>query len=417
VTVSAFGTRRVLALAGAAVVSLGAAAYLGIWGGELSEPTSVGTDAFSGSAIGHAAFVALLRELGFQVLLSRSRTAERAEGAVLIMAEPALRQGDDGAAARARALYEASSRMLLVLPKRWGTPSPTRPHWLGTVRMSEETAAKRALDALKLEAEVVRPARDVGATEWKGELPAPTLTAPQLVRSSHLTPLVACDEGILVGELLDEDAGVRLLVLSDPDIIANHGLGKGEISPLAVRLIERLGGAERPVLVDETLHGHELTPSLARELFRFPLVLATLQALITGALLAWAALVRFGRPRRSPAALPPGKAFLVANTADLLRHGGHLGAVLEMYLRAARDEIIARLRLGTRTGEGPDRSLARVAAARGLAERLDALKAQVSHQPDEGRTAAEAAVQTARAIYAFREEMTDGARSNRGSTR
>jgi hypothetical protein len=213
---------------------------------------------------------------------------------------------------------------------------------------------------------------------------------------------------MLAGELVDEETGVRLVVLADPDPIANHGLGRGDAPLLVAALMDRLGPGAATVVLDETLHGHELQPSLARELLRFPLVLATAQALLALALLAWAALVRFGRPRPAPPPLAAGKEVLLDRTAALLLAGGSPRDAVRAYLAAAKEQLAQRLR--PPGSEEPNADwLARTARARGRADALAALEAAVAAQAA-GRGAADAAVRIAQEIHRFREYMTHGAR-------
>jgi hypothetical protein len=394
------------ALAAVAALSLAASALLAIFGDAFDDLPSFGADSYSRSALGHHAFVRLLRELGFEVLTSRHRTSTKlGPDTVLVVAEPGLGLLET----RAEGLEEmrdGSTRMLLVLSKREGLPSATHPRWLGRTALVPELEAARALEVLGIEARVVRPPRNV--SDWKGELPAPSVEGPQLVASEELVPLVGTAEGMLVGELREE--GWHLVVLADPDVIATHGLGRGANAELAVRILERLAdGGGGTVVVDETLHGWEASPSLARELLRWPLALATIQAALALALLAWAASVRFGRPRRDPPALAPGKAFLIENTAALLRHGGHLGAAVAAYWRAAKEQIVHALRAPNDRGAAPDALLARTAAARGKTDRLDALERRVAALAAR-RGAPDEAVRIALDIHRFREEMTNGSR-------
>ena len=160
--------------------------------------------------------------------------------------------------------------------------------------------------------------------------------------------------------------------------------------------------------MDETLHGHEVQPSIVRELLRFPLLLATLQALLVAALLAWAALVRFGRPVPAPAPAPGGSGELVESAAVLLTQGGHAAEALEGYLRAAREEVVRRLHLAGEGGDG-DAALRRLLAARGREGELDALAARVRAVGRRRHGVVEEAVRAARDIHRWREELTDGA--------
>jgi uncharacterized protein DUF4350 len=400
----AFGRRGAGWLAAVAAASLAAAAFLGAFGDALYDPPSSGADSFSRSAVGHRAFVELLRALGRPVVVSRHRTADKAGEAAVALLEPRLGPED---AARTGVLEEidaASRRLLVVLPKRGAVPDPTRPRFAAWAGLLPVEDPQRVLDALELDAKVVRPARSIGA--WRGELPAPTLDAPQLFTARGVRPLVEADEGMLVGEIRAK--GWHTIVLADPDVLATHGLGRGDDAALAVALVERLGRTDLPVVVDETLHGFDEQPSLTRELLRFPLVLATASALAAAALLAWAALVRFGRPRRPEPLLAPGKLFLVDSTAGLLRHGGSAGHAAQAYLRAAKDEIAHRLRPPGEAGE-TDAWLARAAETRGREGPLRELEERVHRLASHRAGGEEEAVRTAQAIHLFREEMTDGA--------
>jgi hypothetical protein len=409
-----FTRRGALVLAGVAALSLVAAGVLGAFGDVLGEPPTALADAWSPSAVGHRAYLALLRDLGVPVIVSRHRTADRTGDAVVAILEPAIEEDEEGPRRETLVAIDGEARRLLVvLPKRAGTPDPIRRRWIGRAALEPVAVPQRVLEALDLDGEVIRPDRSIAA--WRGPLPAPSVDEPQLLRGSGLVPLVACAEGLLAGERVGE--GWHTVVVADPDVLATHGLGRGDNAALAVALVERLGaGPDRPLVVDETLHGHESQPSLAHELLRFPLVLATAQAAIVGMLLGWAALVRFGRPRPAPPLLAPGKSFLVENTAELLRHGGHLRHAAAAYLRAAKDEIVARLRPPGEAGAA-DAWLARTAGARGRARDLRRLEERVAKIEDLRHGAEAETVRAAQAIHRWRQEMTDGAAGNPGRDR
>jgi hypothetical protein len=380
-----FSRRTAAWLAAVAAASLAISAFLGAYGELLGDPPTWRADGFSRSAIGHRAFADLARALGLPVLVSRHRTATRAaDDVVTVLLEPDLGEARDGPRRAALVDVAASAgRLLLVLPKRDGPPDPTRPAWLGRHGLVPEAAALAPLLALgdedaygvEVAATLVRLERPPPG--WRGELPAPSLAAPQLLETGALRPLLWCDEGILVGELqLDEQVA---LVVSDPDLLATHGLGRGDNAVVAIRLLEWLGAGEdgRPVVIDETLHGLEIQPSITRELFRFPLLLATLQALLAAALAGWAAMVRFGRPHAAPRPLSPGTAFLVESTAGLLQHGGHAGHALSAYWKDAREEVLRRLHGRAAPPADPEAALMRLLEARGKEATLAALDARV----------------------------------------
>lgn len=433
-----FSRRGAAWLAALAAGSLAAAGFLGAFGDALYDPPSFGADSFSRSAVGHAAFEGLLRRLGLRVAVSRHRTSERGgAGAVVALLEPRVGADDDARARTYSAIEGASDALLVVLPKREATPDPLRPGFAASAELLPLDAPQRILARFDREAKVVRPERSIGA--WRGELPAPALDRPQLIQSEQLVPLLACDDGILVGEIVmyaedaeeegeeGEEAGGgegatpavrpgggaqavewRTIVVADPDLLATHGLGRGANAAIMVRVLERLGAGGLPIVIDETLHGHELQPSLVRELLRFPLAPATLSALLVAILMAWSAFVRFGRPLRPERQLGQGRLALVESTAALLRHGGHFAHAASAYLRAAKERVAHRLQPAGRAGEDPA-WLARAAEARGRGAALRAIEARVERLSARRVGGEEEAVRAAQAIHRWREEMTDGA--------
>jgi len=433
----AFQGRAALWLGLAAAGSLAVSGLLAVFGDEFGPPPSPGADGFSRSALGHAAFLELLRSRGVRVTTSRHRTQDRTGDAVVAFLEPRIRArppkpaeakageqkpaeqkgaeqkdgepkdaGDeappDPNAAVLQEAAESAERLLVVLPKRLALiPETSKPGWLARTMLGNVEAAQAVLDAAGVEGEVFRPTTSI---ELRGELPSPTLDGPQLVRDSGLVPLVGTADAMLVGELVED--GLHLIVLADPDVLATHGLGKGANAELAVAIVERLGAAEHGLVVDETTHGFELTPSLARELFRPPLVLATAQALLTLALLAWISLVRFGRPHPPHAVLGAGAAVLVDHTARLLSTAGHVGHAAGAYWRATRDEIARRLR--PPGGVEPFTWLERTAEARGLGDALRTLHRRAAALAGRGPEAEQETVRLAQDIHTFREELTHG---------
>ena len=120
-------------------------------------------------------------------------------------------------------------------------------------------------------------------------------------------------------------------ILTDPDVVNNHGLDEGKNARFAVGLIDELR-AGGPVVFDEIAHGYTLEPSIWKLMFQWPLVLATLQALICILILVAATAGRFGPAASAGRPYAAGKDFLIRNTAALLRYGGHDGEALRRYL-------------------------------------------------------------------------------------
>jgi hypothetical protein len=224
---------------------------------------------------------------------------------------------------------------------------------------------------------------------------------------------VDSEQGTLLGELpLDpQHPERRRLLLSDPDVIETHGLGRGANADFAAGLVESLAGARGSVSVDETLHGHFLERSLWRELARFPLVLVVLQAALAAGVLLWATLGRFGPVERPRPVFVPGTDALLDSTADLLFHARHERWSLRRFLDDTLHAVGERLRVpAARDAAERRRVLERLGAARGVATGPDALAASVDRVVREDRPEAREILAVAADIHHWREDMLRGTR-------
>jgi hypothetical protein len=412
-----FSRRALVWLVSISVASFATWLVVGLIAPEPVDVESADADAYSRSAIGHRAFVELMRAQDVPVMLSRFDSGGRAGSqALLVVAEPRL---DVDAPTRSRKLQQmlrSASRTLLVLPKWQGHEDGDHRGWLDRAELVPPTAISRALQDANVPAGYAFPAGD-GVQQCEGVPVNPTLQRPQLLRPSGdgLAPLIACANGWLLAELEDAEGG-RLLVLSDPDVLANHGLGDGDNATVAWTI---LGYARQPgqaVVLDETLHGHERVPSLWRELFTFPLAVASVQGTMVVAFLVWAGLGRFGAPLPPPAALSAGKGVLVENTAALLRLGGHSAYTLGRYLESLKYEVARTLHApaGLAPPELRER-LRRLGRRRRVTEDLGALESSVARLREEKAPAPAAVLAVARRVHRWRQEMLGGPeRAGRG---
>lgn len=415
-----FERRTVAWLAGIAVTSFLVAVVVAIFADEVVPVPSAGAHGYSRSALGHHGFIELLRARDVQVLRSEHDSAARAaEGTVLVVAEPVIIEEHGARAQALRAMIEASRITLVVLPKWYGLPDPANQAWITGAELLPPDEIQPVLRALGLDADLVRAER---VSTWQasdalsgGATPDPLV--PQLLAGDQLEPLIWSDAGILLGAL-ELDTGAYLLVLSDPDILSNHGLRRGHNARLAVGILDLMRGidgepAYDTVVFDETLHGFQKEPSMWRALFEFPLGLATVHVLLAALVLLWASMGRFGKPLAPPPVIEPGKAFLIRNTATLLRFGSHAGHTLARYREAAVRDV-ARALHAPRDVHGPEalaRWLARVERGKGVTRTLSELdrelEANARAATPGGHTRA---VRTARRIYQWREEMIGGSR-------
>ncbi len=332
---------KVLIATGA--VSLVGGLALSVLQGELGWIESHRADSYSRSAIGHAAWIELLRQSGREVIQSRHATESRIEpGDVLIVAEPVandlevLLADEERAEEIEAALLTAPVPLLVVLPRREVQSAVGQ----RAVRVDERptSSGSRLLHAMGVGGalDVVR----VDPPEWTTNTLGlePHLSQPQLIQGGDLEPLMAADEGILIGRTR---SGPPRVVLADPDLIATHGIGHGDNAALAVTLIKLLGDGR--VWVDEVTHGYGAAPSGWADLFRPPLLWITLHALAGTLLLAWGAAVRFGAPRPPQPGFASGKAALLDNVGELMEAGGHAGHSARRYVDDALAGLAATL--------------------------------------------------------------------------
>jgi hypothetical protein len=391
---------------------------LGILGPELLPISSNEADAYSVSALGHAALVELLRSLDIPTFVSTWESGRRAarSGLLMVLAPDRFiwNQGWQADVERGRrlqsldALMATADRVLVSLPKWKPTQNEENENWIGGVHADRGTATN-VLQALGIEA-TLEQEDWTGTWRMNGMGPTPNLPDLQLMRSADLDPIIECEAGILLGETRNA-RGARLLVLSDPDLFATHGLKDADNAVLAVRIIEHLrrGGG---VVVDEIAHGHSRRPSAWARLLRFPLVLLVLHGLIGMGILLWMSVGRFGRPLKARPVFEAGSRDLVRNTAALMRTRGNLGGVSRRYLQDRLAAVRRALRV-PHTLRGAELStwLDRIGRARKtthpfseLAERTEVLAS--SHHPDPRRV-----LDLAHEIHTWEQEITYGTRS------
>lgn len=401
-----FSRRGLVAIVSVLTLSFLAFLIWALFGREIKSTDSVQADSFSRSALGHHAFVELLRELGIDTLVSRNNSGAKAsDRAVLLIAEPILTSGLR--TTMLKELADRSEHCLLVLPKWEGIEDEKREGWVQEAFLISLSTVDNSLTALGSDAEVFR--MDTGASlRWNAPI-APRLVRPQLMRRTGIEPIISCDEGVLLGRLRTRWG--EIYVLSDPDLLANHGLAHPENAVAMLTVLEEVRGrGDRPVVVDETLHGFGREPSVYRALFDYPLVLATFHALAVLVVLLWAAMGRFGPPMPVKPPLGPGNEVLLDNTAALLAAGGHSGPALTRYLAFATREVRQVLHAPARlTGSELDAWLDRLGATRGVEPSRSALRDSVQALAQRhGSPSSRDVLTTARNIHRWKEEMTLG---------
>lgn len=409
-TPSIFSGRMLIGWLAAAVLTFAASLFfMGRGDDSKSGADSVGPSAFSRSAIGHAGFAETLRTLGLTVVKSQYDSRQKlGEGGLLVIAEPGSALGEQN---RVGDLLEAKT-VLLVLPKWHGLPSDTHAGWIGYAELVPPLAADQVLNLAVARGVVTR--LDTAVTWSKNELGhEPTLVSPtQVIRSSSLRPVVASGDDVLVGELAER--GRRLWVLADPDVIANHGITKGDNAAFAVALVKALRTGEGSVVFDETIHGFVARPeNPLRLMFQFPFVVVTLQGLMAIALLLWATLGRFGAPETVPPALSSGKQGLVENAAKLLGYAGYHQRMVRRYVQACLRDVARQLHAPRGLSESALLEwLRRVGETRGADVDCVALYRETEGIVESRRGGIAPLIPVARGIHRWKREILDGPAGN-----
>lgn len=384
------------------VLSLGASLLLLLRGPGEGRGSGGDADGYSRAAIGHYGMLQWLRDNGRSVTQLRTER-NLGECGLLIVAEPRTSFGDDDDD-RVRTWHEQRPPLLLVLPKRRGLEDPLHEGWNAETTLVHVDVVTDALSTF-------RPflGRNPGVNRfdrvsgWRTPpgWPLPDLVAPAqlLPRHRDLEPIVECTEGVLFARLGDAH------VLADPDLLQNHGLGRGQNAELLLRIVDdltRKGG----VIVDETLHGHLYEPSFWQAMGEFPLVLVMVHLVLLALFVVWIAHGRFGPVLAEPPAIGAGKAFLIDNVVALLRGHKHVPNAAFRYFRQQVARAAAQLGAGRGLGHEQNKQwlLARIGDPRRREELAELLRGTFNEQR------ASEALQAAQRVRSIVTEIVHGSR-------
>lgn len=302
-----FSPRTLFGLIGIGAVAFAAMAYLMISAEDRAARIGeVAPSADSRSAIGYRAFVQLMQKLDVPVAPASTDRTQR--DSLQIVLEPRSPQN-------LKALLASRTQTLVVLPK-WRGYSPSYGDHLAAVSAIDRAQVQALVRVLADDAEIVRPE---SAGPWRDEVfhGEPTLGHPQLVRSGKLCPLVSSGEDMLIARVCRQPS---IFVLADPDVIANHGLWRGDNAVLAMSAVALMRNGSGPVVTPgaPVRQAVKSKPTVWRLAFEPPFVLITFAAFVAIAIAVWLAAVRFGPPAAEAPDRPPGVLTLIEVAARLL---------------------------------------------------------------------------------------------------
>jgi hypothetical protein len=390
---------------GGLMLVLFAASLLLTGGGAPDTGERSGANAYSRSAIGHLALYDMLNALGRNAVRADiNPLAQLGARGVLVLAEPSETAFNESY----RTKILTAKTILLILPKWEARADPDHRDWIGKARLVPEALAESALFPAEPGAKVKDASAPALYTINRLGV-APTIAdTVQLAQTSAMNPLLASEDGVLVGQILDR--GRRIVILVDPDPIENHGLSKGDNAAFALALFDFVGGPGAKFVFDEMIHGFHggsAIPWPALELLRFPGNLLAVQGLVAAVLLVGATIGRFGPPLPTPRAFGAGKAALISNIAELVDYGGHHAHSLKRYIATTAQEGAAILRAPPGLSE-PERIawLDRAGQARGARRACSEIlfEARTAGDKDLARLMA-----AAQAIHQWKWEIMHGA--------
>lgn len=225
--------------------------------------------------------------------------------------------------------------VLVVLPKWLAVPDPEKPRHIQAAAWMERKAVQELARTVAGDVEIIRSSEiaDFPKNDFKVQ---PLLTRPQLMRSAKLTPLIARTDGVLLGSI--KRGKTVVYILSDPDLLNNHGLIKGNNAALVVRIVDK-ARSKGSLNFDGSVQKMRGAISLWRQLFLPPLLGLLLLSVASVCMLIWHAAQRLMPPRKLDFGLASGKIGLVENSAALFDSVEHRGFLKQRYLDSAVAEI------------------------------------------------------------------------------
>src|SRR6185437_7549957 len=259
-----FSPRTLFLLIGIGALAFAAMAWLMISADDrAARNAEVAPSTDSRSAIGFRAFVQLMQKLDVPV----APTVVRGVPSLQIVLEPRLPD--------LRALLATGYQTLVVLPKWRGYTPPYGDH-LTAVSLIDRATVQTIARVVADDAEIVRTD---SAGPWHHDVfhGDPTLGHPQLLRSGKLCPLVSSGGDMLIARVCRQPS---IFVLADPDVIANHGLWRGDNAVLAMSFVSLMRNGNGPVVTPGALIRQPVKskPNVFGLAFEPPFVLITIAA-------------------------------------------------------------------------------------------------------------------------------------------
>jgi len=391
----AFSPKVILTLVLVGIVAFAGLAVLSAYAPDLRSGQDGRAHALSKSAIGFAAAPILMKRLGQAPVVSRSRTLNLEDAAVVLTPE-----GNEKADALKP--FAEAGVVLIVMPKWIAAPDPIRRGFVRKVGLvqgdhdallSAYSKVTRIGAAPKAGTPVLR---GVGGPFAPGTyLPLGAVDRLQTVSGEGWAPALVDARGSMVLAYSRKHANVWLL--ADPDLLNNQGLSSLANARAGVAILDAASaGGERALMFDVTLNGYERGRGIWRTMLEPPWLAATLIGTAAAILMGLHALARFGLPRRRERAFALGAQALVDNSAGLVRMARREHELAPAY--AALTRALVTRAAGGHTAE--EHWLEHLAERRGATA-----PGELAAEAEQARTRDDL-LAVARKLYDWRGEMT-----------
>lgn len=309
---------------------------------------SVGAQSFSGGWLIDESSIGLLVVPIFDTALDEKRTLPQTKQELLL-------QQDEYDLVTGPVLEKAASvPTLMILPKwRTGLRLTGLGHPVLLVKQDgPEAILRRIIGDSQARVGVARTPFTEFRYEAEDEDLSAKIYAAQMFTSKGCRPIIGRADAMLLADCPLASGKGRVLILSDPDLLNNHGLRLGDNAYIARDLLAQKAGAQN-VLIDYSrdnwLRGEENTIERERtwsDLLRFfdpPFRVLWVGVVLAFALALWRSSLRFGpaiAERLRPGA---SKSLAVASRARLMRLAGQDGALVKEYAKARIGVVAGQL--------------------------------------------------------------------------
>lgn len=410
-----FSKKGLIIVFSLATVSLLISILLSIFKVELEAFDSSYANIYSRSAVGHKAFRTLLKKMDIPVTVSNFSSGSKAKkSGLLLLIEPhkhftnPFKKELKAKEKTLADILKESKKSLVVLPKWRVVFTLKEKNWVDSVDYYEQSVYDTLFNALGLynaSTSFITHRPD----EWDSPFTyAPNIQTMQLVHSENITPIISCNEGILLGKSTASDHGKEVYILSDPDLLSNYNITRGDNGILTMDIIEYLREGKEGVIIDEMMHGFVHRKSIWRMLFDFPFITLLISALLAAGIALWAGLIRTQKAETDDEKIEWGKAYLVGNSAHLITMPKHRCYVLERYFRNALYAVSKQLSI--KCDINNREAMVDILAKQTKSSQLYKLEKEIEAFDMKNRISSEQMTHLAQKIYRWKERMTNGTR-------